>query len=125
MKSQILAKKLIEQPFYDLVEKVEQVKNAMKFLEKSSLSPRDIDTFFRFRLIMDERLFSRIQVKFPENLPRILKKLSDEFKIETVLEPFISGAQSLGEIINGSDLLFRASDLFDLVDFVNRRNLLI
>ncbi len=118
-----IARKFVEQPFYDLVVKIEQVKTAFRFLERPGISSKDVATFFR--LISDDRLFSTIQVRFPENIPRILKRLNEEFKIDSeVLEPFLYGKVSMSDLL-GPELITKTSELFELIDFINRRNLLI
>ena len=118
-----IARKFVEQTFYDLVVKVDQVKTALKFLERPHISTKDVSSFFR--LVSDDRLFSKIQVKYPENIPRIVKKLKEEFKIESeILEPFLYGKVSMSDLL-GPELITKTSELFDLIDFVNRRNLLV
>ncbi len=116
-----IAKKMLEIPVDGLVSRNEQLKTAIRFLEKPNLSEKEIPTFFRF--IQDDRLSSKIKVKYPENVPRILSKLNQEFGLETtVLQPFLKGEKSLSEVL-GQETITRASELFEVVDFIDRRKL--
>ncbi|HMF30549.1 MAG TPA: hypothetical protein VKK79_04005 [Candidatus Lokiarchaeia archaeon] len=118
----MIAKQLVQKDFEEIVERTEPLKIALKFLEKPQSSSKDLHTFFR--LYSDDRLFSRIRVKYPENIPRILERLKKEFKTGSeLLDPFLNGQKSLIEIL-GSDIITRAWELFELIDFIDRRKLL-
>ncbi len=114
-------KKLLEISFDDLIVRFEQLKTAMQFIERPTITQTDISTFLR--LIKDDRLSSKITVKYPENVSRILTKLNQEFGFETnLLEPFLRGQKSLSEVL-GPEIITQASEFFDVVDFIDRRKL--
>ena len=103
-----IAKQLVEKNFDEIVERTEQLKTALKFLEKPQNSSDDLSTFSR--LYSDDRLFSRIRVKYPENISRILDRLKNEFGNEIeLLEPFLLGQMSLCELLV-PDLITRATE---------------
>ncbi len=118
----VVAKKLLESTFEDLVNRVERLEVALLFLEKSRLLGKDLQAFFRF--VTDDRLFSKIQVKYSENIPHILARLKEEFGFDlVVLAPFLRGYKSMSEVLD-VDTLPRASELFEVVDYIERRKLL-
>ncbi|OLS12894.1 MAG: hypothetical protein RBG13Loki_3471 [Promethearchaeota archaeon CR_4] len=117
-----IARKLVEYSFDVLIDRFEHTKIALKFLEKQQISDDDIQVFFR--LINDDRFFSKIQIKYPENLPRIVTRLKQEFGIKIdVLEPFLFGQKSINQLLT-SDLVTNASELLEMIDFIERRRLL-
>ncbi len=118
----MIAKKLLEATFEDLVIRVDRLEVALLFLEKSRLLGKDFQAFFRF--VTDDRLFSKIQVKYPENIPHILARLKEEFGFDlVVLAPFLRGFKSMSEVLD-AETLPRASELFEVVDYIERRKLL-
>ncbi len=118
-----IATQLSKQNFDELVVRVEQIHNALKFLEGvKDASEKDVNTFFR--LLLDNRIYSKINVMYPENIPRILDRMRKEFSIDgDSLEPFLRGEQSMSEVL-GNGIITKAATLFDMIDFIERRNLI-
>ena len=116
-----IARQLVRQPFDWLSVRTDQVRTALKFLERPQGSQNETGTFLR--LVTDDRLFSRIRVKYPENITRILPRLTQEFGITgEILEPILLGQKSLNEQF-GSAFITQATELLEVIDFIDRRKL--
>lgn len=80
------------------------------------------------RLLTDNLLFTRIKVKYPDRISTIEKKLLNYFssvkklQISNVFKGEISLINILEKNKDDINLLW---EIFDIIDFINRRNLLI
>ncbi len=76
------------------------------------------------RLIDDDLLYSKIQIKYKERLPRIIDRLTSAFKIEReILEEFFNQEMSLIDFLNKRGILSQLEQFIEIYDFINRRKL--
>ncbi|MBY8983353.1 MAG: hypothetical protein KGD57_10410, partial [Candidatus Lokiarchaeota archaeon] len=76
------------------------------------------------RLINDDLLYSRIQIKYKERLPKIIDKLSSTFPIEKqILKKFFNQDLSLIDFLNKEGILNQLENFIEIYDFINRRRL--
>ncbi|MFW9994240.1 MAG: hypothetical protein ACFFD4_19505 [Candidatus Odinarchaeota archaeon] len=76
------------------------------------------------RLLTDNALFTTIKVKYENHIPRIIDRLAREFPIAgDILEKLLKGETTVIELLE-SKYLDRYREIFDLIDFINRRKLL-
>ncbi|HME50735.1 MAG TPA: hypothetical protein VKM55_00830 [Candidatus Lokiarchaeia archaeon] len=102
--------------------KRERLNLVIKYAEISRITKSDVPIMMR--IMTDDLIFSIIQVKFPDQIPRIVDRLSKEFAIaKDVLEPLLSGKTRIIDLLEGN-YLKQATDLIELVDYINRRNII-
>ncbi len=117
-----LASGLLKHSLNDITNQLSRILPAFKIFEKNNCTTRDVEVFFR--IISDNRLFTKIRVKYEANIPRIIKKLSQDFNITSLtLEPLLRGNDTISEILS-RDNYIRAREYLDLLDFIDRRHLL-
>jgi hypothetical protein len=86
--------------------------------ESPNLSSRVIK-----RLLTDDLLYSKTTTEYIDRIQRIIERISSEFPLaKEILEPLLKGETSLMELFeNGYSN--RVDEIFELVDYVNRRGL--
>lgn len=73
------------------------------------------------RVLTDSRLFSKIHMKYPLQIPRIVTRLSHDFTIPNELVvPFLKGEISVIGLLESKYF----KEILDMIDFIDRRNLL-
>ncbi len=103
--------------------KHERLLLALKYTEKTKITKQIAQAMVR--IVSDDLIFSKIQAKYPDQVPRIMDKLSTEFQIpKEVISPLLMGRSSVIDLLRG-DYLSRAQELFQLVDFMTRRKILL
>lgn len=77
------------------------------------------------RLISDDLLYSKIQIRFKERIDRIINRLGSEFSIEkSIILSFFYQDNSLIEFLRKIEDYEDLGEFIELIDFVNRRKLL-
>ena len=118
------ARLFLDQPIYEKewLTKLERIKLALQFMEQTQLIASDIPPLKK--LMFDDLLCSKIVVKYPDHIPRIIDRLSKEFSIgKSVLHSLLVERSTLLDLLK-NDYLPRARELIELVEYVNRRKII-
>ncbi len=84
----------------------------------------DIDSDTIHRLVTDALLFSVTTIPFPDRTNRIVELVSKRFPIASViLRPLLTGKSSIIDLLEDGHVR-EIRDVFEMVDFINRRGLL-
>jgi hypothetical protein len=114
-----LAREIIESTITQGTSIKNSIVLALEILRESpSLSNRVIQ-----RLLSDDLLYSKTTTEYPDRISRIIERISSEYPLANeILEPLLRGETTLIELLeNGYSN--RVEDIFELVDYVNRRGL--
>ena len=79
------------------------------------------------RLLSDDLLYSRIETRYPERISEIIPKISRRHTIsENIIENLLLGKTSIIELLEEEpELITDCRDIIEILDFINRRKLLI
>jgi hypothetical protein len=100
-----------------------RLKIALRYAETIPLSKLTIPYFLK--ILFNDSLSSKIVIKYPSHVPRIAARLKSEFAIAPeALDLLLSNKTTIIDMIN-KEFLPRTSDLIDLVEFINRRNMVL
>jgi hypothetical protein len=92
---------------------------ALRIIEETS----DLDPSIISRLLSDDLLYSTPQLEKQERIPRIVERVSKEYPIaKEILSQLLQGDITLMELLDDG-FSMRIADVFELVDYVNRRGL--
>ena len=102
--------------------KRERLNLMLRFVETTKISKQDVPIMLR--ILSDDLIYTSIQLKYPDQIPRIVDRISKEFLIaKDVLEPLLTGKITIIELFR-KGYLNRTREMIQLVDFINRRNIL-
>jgi hypothetical protein len=103
--------------------KRERLNLALKFMEQVKVTKSDIPIIKK--IIFEDLLSLQIKIKYPEQIPRIINRLSKEFPIAvSVLNAILYNNTPIIELLK-KEYLSRTRELINLVEFINRRNIVI
>ena len=118
------AKKFLEYSYYgeEIAERRERLAIVLRCMERKEFGPKDVDVLLR--VIFDDTIVSPLRLKFPKIAPQLATRLETEFPIaKSVLVPLLDGKTSiLDTILLGN--VPNITELFELLDFINRRELI-
>ncbi len=78
------------------------------------------------RLIFDDLLYSKIEIRYKDRIPRIIEKVSPMFSIDQeYLVSYFNTNLSTIEFLRSTGSIDSFEKLLKVIDFVNRRNLLM
>jgi hypothetical protein len=118
-----LIKKMVDLNFSDKewFLKRERLYLMLKYAETTKISK--LNSVTMARIISDDLVYTKIQVKYPDLVPRIVEKLNKDFLIpREIISQLLLGKISVIDMLRGEHLA-RAHELIQLVDFVNRRKI--
>jgi hypothetical protein len=118
-----LMKKMVDLKYSDRewFSKRERLHLMLKSVETTKMTKLNVPIMVR--ILSDDLIFSRIQAKYPDQVPRIVDKLNKEFLIpKEAITTLLLGKISVIDLLRG-EYLSRAKELIELVDYVNRRKI--
>ncbi|HME50720.1 MAG TPA: hypothetical protein VKM55_00755 [Candidatus Lokiarchaeia archaeon] len=118
------AKIFLDHSYYgeEIFERRERLGIALKCLESKEFSPREIGALVR--IVFDDTIISPIRLKYANVTPQLTTRLESEFPIaKSVLRPFLAGKMTILDAIMTENVP-KVDELFELLDFINRRELI-
>lgn len=107
----------------DLIARSPRILILNEFLNIDSITKNDLPLINR--IIYDDFLHTKTQIKYIERLPRIIKRLSEDFTIESeILISFFKQNRSVIEFLKKCKTPDYLPKFIKIIDFVNRRRLL-
>jgi hypothetical protein len=119
-----LFKLFVEQKISDRewLSKRERINIILKYLDKNNISKSSIPQLMR--IFTDDVLYSHIHVKFPDQIPRIVERVSKEFQFANdMIEPLLRDKMTIIDLLR-NNYADKAPELIEVIDFINRRNML-
>lgn len=121
----LVIKKLLAQKYQDNEWSIkrDRLNLALQYIEKVPLMNSNVPVIFK--ILFDDLIYTYIQTKYPDQIPRIVERLSKEFSLaRQVLEGLLKNNLRVIDLLKNG-FLKNARDLVDLMDFINRRNILV
>ncbi len=107
-----------------IISKIPRILLISEFLNHSNLDQKSEELIDR--LIFDDLLYSKIEIKYKDRIPRIIERISPMFSIdqEYLLSYFKSNLNTV-EFLRTTNSTDSFEKLIKVIDFVNRRDLLM
>lgn len=119
-----VAKRFLKEFIYEaeLPVRRARINLALKFIDQHKVVNEDADAVLK--LIFNDLFSSRIKIKYDNHISQIVERVSREFNLpKNVLEGLLQGEKTVLDLLNDG-YIDRFRDLHDLIEFINRRNLL-
>ena len=108
----------------DLISKVPRILLISEFLNHSNI--RKEQEILVSRLIFDDLLYSKIEIKYKDKIPRIIEIVSPRFSIDQeYLFSYFNTNLNTVDFLRRTESTDSFEKLLNVIDFVNRRNLLM
>jgi len=117
-------KQFLDHTYYgeELIERRERLALALKIIESKDSVSSDINSLIR--IVFDDTITAPIKLKYAQLIPQITTRIESEFPIaRSILEPFLTGKITLLEAIEKNNIT-KVDEIFELLDFINRRELI-
>ena len=107
-----------------LISKIPRILLISEFLNHTNINKEQ--EVLVYRLILDDLLFSKIEIKYKDKIPRIIEKVSPRFSIDQeYLFSYFDTNLNTVEFLRRNESTDSFEKLLNVIDFVNRRNLLM
>ncbi len=115
----IFAKELIKDLSVQGSKKQQSILLSLRILNETP----SIESKVISRLLSDDLLYSETRLEIQDRIPRIVERVSKEYPIANeILTPLLQGDVTLMELLDDG-YSRRIDEVFDLIDYVNRRGL--